>query len=454
MQNIQEIELIYKVLAAAGATRILVVGGYVRDTLLKLSPHDIDTEVYGLEPQKLKDILSQFGRCELAGECFGVFHFWYKGQEWEFSLPRRERKTGAGHTGFEASVDPQMNVREALSRRDYTMNAMAFDWTNGMRLLDPFGGQFDLSEQTLRHVGPAFAEDPLRVLRGMQFCARFGLEAAQETRLMAYSLLNEYAALSKDRVWGEWWKWATQGQWPSMGLQFLYDCNWVLLYPELTALIGCHQDPRWHSEGDAWAHTLEAVDNAAVMADAHKLSQEDRGVLVLAALLHDTGKPFTTVVEDGKITSRGHEAKSAEMAGRFLDGIGAPKKIKEQVVALVREHMFRAVNPGFRAVRRLAVRVAPSNVYLLSLLILADKGDDAYRECMELAHVAEMLQCDTSKPEPILMGRHLLDAMQPGRAMGEVLDAAYEAQLDGVFDSLEGAKAWALEWLKAKALAA
>ena len=245
--ELEQLQPILEAIQAAGGWP-LIVGGAVRDILLGHAPKDLDVEVYRLDVERLTAALAPFGRIDAVGRSFGVLKLRTPaGQEFDFALPRRESKIGAGHRGFLAAPDPTMTPQEAAARRDFTINAMAI--TPDKQVLDFFGGQEDLRAHILRHTTAAFAEDPLRVLRGMQFAARFDMRLAPETAALCRQLLPEAPTLAVERIWAEWWKWAVKGVRPSAGLRVLEETGWISLYPELEELIGCPQDPLWHPEG-------------------------------------------------------------------------------------------------------------------------------------------------------------------------------------------------------------
>ena len=183
--------------------RALLVGGCVRDMLLGLEPKDLDIEVYGLESEQLVAVLQQELAVDLVGQDFGVIKL--RHYPVDVSLPRRESRRGSGHRGFHVFSDPRMTPREAAARRDFTINAIAWD-PNTQELIDPFGGERDLRDGVLRHTTEHFAEDPLRVLRGMQFVGRFHLTPHVGTLDLCRRLLPESATLSQERIWGEWEK--------------------------------------------------------------------------------------------------------------------------------------------------------------------------------------------------------------------------------------------------------
>ncbi|MDQ2730125.1 MAG: hypothetical protein M3Y56_00575, partial [Armatimonadota bacterium] len=195
-------------LASAGMSA-LVVGGAVRDALTGVAAKDIDIEVYHCNYDDLAAILSQSGRVDIVGRSFGVIKFQDpQGNDYDFSIPRRDNKAGGvGHQNFNSTFDPAMTPDEACSRRDFTWNSMGYDPMTE-EVHDYFGGRADLEAGILRHTGPAFAEDPLRVLRGMQFAARFGHRLAPETaelsRRLAAEILERWADVPPDRLEGFW----------------------------------------------------------------------------------------------------------------------------------------------------------------------------------------------------------------------------------------------------------
>lgn len=415
----------------------LFVGGCVRDKILGTPSKDIDIEVYNLGSAELINVLSQFGKVNAVGVSFGVIKLTTAdGQDFDFSLPRRDNKTGQGHKGFQVEIDPAMTPEIAASRRDFTWNSLAE--TSEGEILDFFGGVEDLKNKVIRHTSPAFAEDPLRVLRAFQFAGRFDMTSAPETIELCQELAPEFGTLAIERVWGEFEKWAGKSVKPSAGLRFLKDSGWLAHFPELAALVGCPQDPIWHPEGDVWEHTLQVVDQAA-----------GKGVvIVLAALCHDMGKPETTTKNsEGRWTSPGHN--NPAKAEAFLGRIGCPKEIANQVVELVENHMVHLNEVNQRTVRRLLARLKHSNIGDLLAVIEADhSGRLPLPGGMpdRAKQIGEIAQEMGNKVEPILQGRHLIEmGHKPGKHFGEILSRAFEAQLDGVFTCQENGKRWLSE---------
>jgi tRNA nucleotidyltransferase (CCA-adding enzyme) len=433
--------------------RAHIVGGAVRDHVMGIECHDQDVEVYGLSYGELVEWLNQAAldipelhvrRIDTVGKIFGIVKVTTSMGTFDFSIPRRESKNaGVGHTAFDIEFDPDISENTAAARRDFTMNSMFMDSSGLIR--DPYQGQDDIKHRILRATSRAYMEDPLRVLRGMQFASRFNLEMSANTVELSRLMRDGYFSLSDERIWEEWKKWAL-GEKPSMGLKVLSDTQWVSLYPELSMLIHLPQDPTWHPEGDVFIHTCHVVDAMAMLAKLH--DEGERLTLMFAALLHDVGKAITTETVDGKIRSPGHAEVGTSLAEDFLSSIGAPRWLIEQVKPLVREHMVHVgTQQTPRVIRRLSLRLEPSNIKLLRLVVLADMmgrpplpAEDCLKSWVELA---ETLRVTDSKPQRILMGRHLLNLGLPsGPLMGRILNDAYEAQLDGEFSNQEEALLW------------
>jgi tRNA nucleotidyltransferase (CCA-adding enzyme) len=436
--------------------RAYLVGGCVRDWLLGEPHKDYDVEVFGLDYETLARALGEWGKVDLVGRSFGVIKLTTKARNtYDFSIPRKDSKRGVGHKGFAVTFEPDLQIDEAAARRDFTINAMMYD-PREKRLIDPFGGEADLRNRTLRHTSAAFPEDPLRVLRGMQFAARFDLTAASETVELSRQIKESYRELAKERVREEWFKWAEKSVKPSRGLEFLAATDWIEHYPELNAMRGVPQDPAWHPEGDVWVHTLHCCDAMAELEEWKASDAETRIVYMLAVLTHDTGKAMTTVEANKRgelrIVSPGHEEAGGRLAEAFLERINAPNAVRDRIVPLVLNHMAHFQQVSDRAVRRLSKRLAPENIRGLLTLMTADSYGrpplprEVPASVKAIAEKAEELSVKEEPPEPILLGRHLLEfGMQPGREMGRILKMAYEAQLTGEFAELEGALKWCAE---------
>jgi len=444
----------------------VVVGGSVRDALLGLAPKDIDIEVYSISYDQLAAFLATRGRVDQVGKSFGVVKFTESGAAtYDFSIPRRDSKTGPAHRDFRAEFDASITPREAASRRDFTINAMSFDPLTG-EVWDFFGGQVDLNNRVLRATSDAFSEDPLRVLRGMQFACRFDLTVDAATAAMSRSIASEYATLARERVAEEFLKWAVKSPHPGRIGEYLQATGWIVHFPEIQNLFGVPQDPEWHPEGDVGVHTMHVLNQAARIAERDALAPDDRAVLLFAALAHDFAKPATTELRerDGRVrwTSWGHEPAGGPMARAFLERIGIKASIVDQVVKLVESHLAhhsigREVTP--RAVRRLAMRLAPASIAQLVRVIEADASGRPPLEpgvppaAQRLLAAAESEAVDARPQPPLILGRHVLPYFddRPGIHIGEVTTAAYEAQADGAFSTEEEALRWLNDYMVQRA---
>jgi len=429
--------------------RPLLVGGAVRDVLLGLAPADVDVEVYGIDGNTLTAALALFGRIDAVGRSFGVLKLRLNGYNVDVALPQRRHPLPGGKRGALPDVDPGLEPRDALARRDFTFNALAM--TPSGELLDFFGGREDLQARTLRHTSTAFGDDPLRVLRAMQLAARFDLRLAPETASLCRTLLPVAGSIAPDRIWREWQKWALLGTRPSAGLRALDDSSWLTLYPELALLQGCLQHAHFHPEGDVWTHTLHVCDGAARLADRDELDARERVVLLFAALCHDLGKPATTVVEvDGTVRSPGHAQEGVPLAQSFLARIRAPHWLEQPVASLVREHLAHlSAPPTPRTVRRLAARLVPATLVQWERLLEADASGrpplPPERPGRAFLAVAEAEGTATRQPPPLVYGRDLIAVgIKPGPRLGALLRRAYEAQLDGAFTTVEDGVAWVM----------
>jgi tRNA nucleotidyltransferase (CCA-adding enzyme) len=458
-------EIPEKVLKLAGSIRdaggrALLVGGCVRDIIMGTQPKDWDLEVYGIEPEKLPEILDRFGDVNVVGEAFTVYKL---GHDLDISLPRRERKSGRGHRAFVIEGDPAMTFAAASRRRDFTINAILQDPLTG-EIIDPWGGQDDIKKKTLRAVSPeTFVEDSLRVLRAAQFGARFEFDIEPETAALCRTM--DLSDLPKERVWGEMEKLLLGARRPSIGIEWLRTLGVTeQLFPEIKALEDVPQDPQWHPEGDVFVHTKLVVDGARD--SIGDLPYGKQVTVIIAALAHDFGKPATTEFLEGRYRSRGHEEAGVAPTESFLDRLNihtlAGYDVRGQVIALVREHLKpgefykKRDEVGDGAFRRLARKCE------LDLLYRVAKADSLGRNAPWVPREkwydstaqewfiqrAKELEVEQQAPAPLLMGRHLLEmGLEPGPRIGQITQAVYEMQLDGRVSSLDDAKREAYKML-------
>lgn len=421
-----------KALTAQGG-RCVLIGGAVIDSLQNLPIKDWDIEVFGLSMSQIEEVLDGLGLpFSTVGKAFGVIKTRIEDRDIDLSIPRRENKVGVGHKGFTIEVDPTMTPREAGMRRDLTINSMSLDLETGL-LIDPFDGRKDLETGLLKATNPkTFVEDPLRVLRIMQLLPRKGKSVDPSTIELCRSMHGEFPDLPRERIFEEWKKLLLKAPKPSVGLLFLRECGWLSHFPELADLIGCEQNPDWHPEGDVWNHTLMVLDNAAAL--RHNLEEDMRLPFMFAALLHDVGKPTTTTPE---LSSPGHAEAGVPIAEAFMRRMTSEVSLIETVGKLVALHMnpgqLVSANASIAAWKRLHVKF---DLRVLGWLSLADSSgrtgrriDDEHKTSAMCFHFADGFP---EKIEPLVQGRDLIaKGLKPSPAFREVLERAFQLQLDG-----------------------
>ncbi|OCH25648.1 multifunctional CCA tRNA nucleotidyl transferase/2'3'-cyclic phosphodiesterase/2'nucleotidase/phosphatase [Aliivibrio fischeri] len=303
--------------------KIYLVGGAVRDSLLNIDVKDKDWVVVGSTPQEMGSLGYQ-----TVGQDFPVF-LHPKTKE-EYALARTERKSGQGYKGFTCYAEPDVTLEEDLLRRDLTINAIA-QADNG-ELIDPYNGQQDIIDRTLRHVSDAFTEDPLRVLRVARFAARFhhlGFTIAHETMNLMKVLVDsgELSHLTAERVWQEWQK-SLSSQHPEIFLSTLKECGALaIVLPELNALFGVPQPEKWHPEIDTGMHTLMVAQQAALLSQDLPTR--------FAAQVHDLGKGVTP--ESEWPSHKLHCHTGIKLIKRLCDRVRVPNDYRD-LALLVCEH--------------------------------------------------------------------------------------------------------------------
>ena len=432
--------------------RALLVGGWVRDYLLGRPTLDYDIEVHGIEARALRALLDRIGRVDAVGEAFTVYKLRARNPTGslviDVSLPRRESKTGRGHRGFVVEGDPWMGVEEAARRRDFTINAMMFDPLTD-EYLDPYNGRRDLEHRLLRVVDPrTFVEDSLRVLRAMQFAARFEFKIDPATVELCRSIpLDDLPA---ERIWAEVEKWLLHARRPSGGLHAARTLGITAkLWPELHALIDCPQDPTTHPEGDVFIHTGLVLNEARKLLD--DLPRPKQIAVMLGALCHDFGKPATTRMEGKRLRAPDHEEAGAAPTTAFLDRLRLftfdGYDVRKQAIELARLHAAphrwfkhkEEITDGM--FRRLALRVEPDLLYRVARADCTGRAGEFELLAEEwfIARVRE-LGIEERAPDSLLLGRHVLAlGLPPGPRIGEITRAVYERQLDGDVTTLDEA---------------
>lgn len=306
--------------------KVYLVGGAVRDALLGLPVREKDWVVVGSTPEKL--IARGFKQ---VGRDFPVF-LHPKTKE-EYALARTEKKIAYGYYGFNCSFDPNVTLEEDLIRRDLTINAMALDEKGD--LIDPYQGQQDLKKRILRHVSPAFIEDPVRILRVARFAARFhhlGFRLANETRALMYSMVKqgELEHLTAERVWLEWQKSLVEKN-PEQFINILRACDALrVVFPELNRLFGVPNPCKHHPEIDSGVHTLMVLEAAVALSDDP--------IIRFAALVHDLGKGLTPMSVWPK--HHGHEEGGVPAIESLCERLRIPRDYKNLAVVVSRVHLL------------------------------------------------------------------------------------------------------------------
>ena len=411
--------------------KVFYVGGCVRDRLLGIENKDVDIEVHGISPEDLYSILEKVGEPLVYGRSFGVFAL--RGEDIDIAMPRRERAVGKGHRDFIVDVDPFIGTREAARRRDFTINALMEDAMTG-EIVDHFGGQEDLKAGIIRHIDPAtFVEDPLRVLRGAQFAARFGFYIAPDTVELCRGI--DLSTLSKERVEEELKKALLKADKPSIFFEAMREMDQLdHWFPELKELIGLEQDPVFHPEGDVWTHTMEVIDRAAGYRD--KVSEPFS--FMLLALTHDLGKIVTTEEKNGRIHAYEHETKGLPLVESFLRRILNENDVIDYVLNMVPLHMKPNVaahsKPALKSTNRMFDQAeAPEDLIWFAA---ADRPVFAGKETFsgDTEFLLERLAAyDEIMARPHVMGRDLIAAgLEPGEDFSEILEYAHKLRLAGI----------------------
>lgn len=425
---------------------LYLVGGCVRDALLGLKIKDYDVLIRGVPAVELEPILARHGRVEPVGKSFAVFKFVPEegAEAIDVALPRIERSTGVGHRDFEVIGDPNLPVETDLGRRDFTINALAQEILSPEgelgEIVDPFGGRKDLENRVLRVVFErAFEEDPLRVLRGVQFVARFSLSVDPRTKDLMRKARPLLKTIAPERIIQEVGK-LLRAPRPSEGFYLMRDIEALEeLFPELAAMSGVEQ-PRPYHVADVFDHTMMAVDAAASDPEIHNAGDPE---LVLAALYHDVGKPECVLEhpKTGEPAFFGHENVSEEYAlerlTRLKSGmIGADP---DNVARLTKRHMFNVdAESSDKAIRRFIRMIGPDLVEKLIDLRIADRRAQANPGKIEdTLALRRRVEEELNRRSPMrvkelaISGHDLIDrGYKPGPAIGEELNRLLEFVLD------------------------
>lgn len=407
-----ELNIIFEKLKDSGI-KAIIVGGFVRDSLLGIESKDIDIELYGVTSfTRLEDILKEFGNVNIVGKSFGVCKLKFCDYDLDFSLPRRDNKVDSGHRGFDIKLYSNLDFKTAASRRDFTINAIGYD-VEEKKILDPFGGADDLIDKILRVVDlNSFIQDPLRVLRAAQFCARFNLEIEQELFLTCRNMVskNMLDELPKERVFEEIKKLLLKSQKPSIGFKLLKEFG-----------------------TDFYTDNLDVTDEIAKQLTA---DNQTNLVLMLAGLCYN------------------FEQKDTE---DFIIKLSDEKELLDRVVKLTQAYCeiknIHVDNINDYLLYKLAAKVDIEELLILSSSIYFTKNNSKiYSTGEEIYKRAKELNILKGKLPALLSGKELLKfGLEPSPKFSEILNEAYEAQMHGNFKSYDEALFWLREYISHKA---
>lgn len=415
--------------------RVYLIGGIVRDMVMyqKVDYHDVDVEIYDLEIDEIIDILSQYGKVNEVGKSFGILKLDCL-PNFDFALPRIERKKGQTHREFEVEVHKDLDMKTACCRRDFTINAMMYDYQNG-KLIDYYQGREDIKNKCLKMVDEkTFYEDPLRVLRLAQFMSRFEFQVDLKTKEICQKMVNEGVLqyLSLERIQQEYNKLLMSSH-PSMGLKFLLELN-ALIRP-LETLVTCPQRLDFHPEGNVMNHTLLVVDLAALCKDKTSWPL----AFMWSALLHDIGKPLVTTPE-GK--APGHNESGVKVFNQYFSHFFTNKKMKKYIRTMIYYHMhlMNMVRNQSKDYSYYKLLKGIEGIFPLNDLVCMSKCDKLGRlanrpetiSTLDTYVEEKVSRCGNHALKPFVDGKLLIElGFKPNQDFKELLDWAYDLQMRG-----------------------
>jgi len=387
--------------------RIIIVGGFIRDYLLNIESNDIDIEVYNISSfEKLENILKEFGSVNSVGKSFGVCKIKIQNFELDFTLPRVDSKVASGHSGFDIQIQKNIDFMDAARRRDFSMNAIGYDVAS-KTLLDPFNGINDLKEKTLKMVdAKTFVEDPLRVLRAVQFCARFDLEMDKDLFALCKQMIETdmLLELPKERIYGEIKKLLLKSKKPSLGFELLKKLGALKYFSSLKIL-----------REEEWLCAMNAIDKIAALNISNKKTIK---VLMLASLCY---KFNSLEIQD------------------FISRLSNNKTLLNSIITL-QENLKTVVYICSKKINDYELYKLATKVNIEELSILSEA---LFGLGKSIASRAKELNILNKKLPAILLGRDLVvSGLKPSNKFSKILEAAYEAQMHGEFSSKSDAKKW------------
>jgi tRNA nucleotidyltransferase (CCA-adding enzyme) len=389
----------------------IIVGGYIRDKLLNLDSKDIDIELYGIDSLfDLENILQEFGSPNMVGKSFGVCKLSFAGLDLDFSLPRKDNKTGSGHKGFSVTTDKNLDFKTASSRRDFTINAIGYDIFE-KTLLDPFDGLKDLETKTLRAVDiERFDEDPLRALRAVQFSTRLKFRLQEELFVKCKDMIKQSAfkELPRERVFEEFKKLLLKSSQPADGIQLLKELDAFSFFEELLTL-----------KSETFQHTLYALN---LLASYTLENKQTKLTLMLALLSHGLCvEDINSFLE--RLTGELKLIKDVQLLIRLSHEINIDKLDDVNICILATKIEIKSFLPFLRA-----INLGKKDATLESIKYKA-KDLGVYLKAMPA----------------LLHGKDLIAlGLRPSESFSKILNDAYTSQLKGEFKTKESG----LEWLK------
>lgn len=439
-EELKKLAFVEGVFAAGG--QVYLVGGCVRDDLLGRERKDLDLIVTQIPLEKLASLLKKLGRVNLVGKSFGVIKFCPRqisDVEFDIALPRKEVSTGVGHRDFKVDFDPELPIEEDLHRRDFTINAMAEDIQSG-KLIDPYGGKKDLEQKLIRTVFEnSFVEDPLRLLRAVQFAARFEFEIEKNTFGQMQKHAELIRSVAHERIMEEIRKLFMASK-PSRGFDLMRDTGLLkIIFPDVQRMIGVTQ-PKKNNE-DVYTHTMKVLDAARSASELEKPGDLN---IMFSALFHDAGKPKTRRENRDNpmdVTFHNHQIISRGIVRRWLKDFRASTigVNPELVCHLVDSHMFETKEfHNEKALRRFIRKVGPEHVFDLLDLRLADKKGGRYpQKVFGILKLRERIREELNRKPPFtakdlaLNGHDIMNmGFKPGPIIGTIQKFLLEMVLE------------------------
>jgi len=425
----------------------IFVGGFVRDALisnihgLKIKNKDIDIEVFGeTNMDKLKEILEPLGKVIIAGKSFGVLKLWIENEDFDISLPRKEKNKGIRHKDLVVDIDPKISFKEAFKRRDLTINAIGFNIKENV-FIDEFNGINDIKTKTIKVVdNNTFIEDPLRLLRAIGFAVRFNFKIEEKSKILLKSMVdkNMLSNILKERIFTEWKKFLLKSEKPSKAIMIMKEIGLLEKnFSEISNLINIKQDPKWHPEGDVFVHTLMVLNEMSKLLKESKLNENDKVALLFAAITHDFGKVKTTKLINGKITSHNHEREGVEIAKNFMKKITNEKDVIEKVLLLTEFHLFPLIAIDGKIKLSTFKKIHKKiDLELLAIMAVADKKGRGFEfdgkplMKMMLSKKEEIENIEKNKDKLSISGKDLINhGLKPSKVFSILLE-----ELNDIFD--------------------